>query len=524
MTDATVRPLVRRLPLEPDPLALYRALGDAPDTFLLESADRITGSGERSLIGIGTAIHIAARRGETVATALSPNGRAALDWLASRLPNGVAAGDQLRVPVDRSSGPAFEEHTRFRRPSPLDVVRTLAFEPTLASRPNPWCHLLAGVIGFDAIDYFEDLPAGPEDPLDRPLVEFWLPDRLAVIDHRLHATWLITTAWGGPGADARVHDAGRALERLIDGARQLPNEPLSETSSPAGDFALAEVDQDDDTFAATVRDLLEQIRRGEVYQIVPSRTFSLPCDDPLLAYRHLRRHNPSPYLFLLRGRERTLFGASPETCLRVDGSTRRATLVPIAGTAPRGVDAQGLPDPEADRRNEVALRGDPKEQAEHLMLVDLARNDLARICVPGSRQVTRLLAVERYAHVMHLVSEVSGTLRPEVDSLEAFAATMPMGTLVGAPKVRAAELLRGTEPSRRGSYGGGVGYLRDDGTLETAIVIRSAEVRDGLAQVRAGAGVVLDSDPAAEAAETTRKARAVLEAIAATQPAAVSNA
>jgi anthranilate synthase component 1 len=202
----------------------------------------------------------------------------------------------------------------------------------------------------------------------------------------------------------------------------------------------------------------------------------------------------------------------------VESGNRRVSILPIAGTAARGRTADGSLDREQDTRNEVALRLDAKEAAEHLMLVDLARNDIARVSVPGTRAVDRLLEIERYAHVMHLGSEVSGTLAPGIDPLEAYAATMPMGTLVGAPKVRAAELLRQTEPSRRGAYGGAVGYLLDDGTLETAIVIRSALVADGVAHVRAGAGVVLDSVPALEAVETSRKARAVLEALAAEDP------
>jgi anthranilate synthase component I len=288
-------------------------------------------------------------------------------------------------------------------------------------------------------------------------------------------------------------------------------------AGPPPDAPVPDVDQDDAAYAAGVAGLQEHIRAGDVYQVVPSRTFTLPCPDPLGAYRRLRAGNPSPYLFYLRGPERVLLGASPETCLRVDGPARRVSVLPIAGTAARGRGPDGRIDADTDTRHEVALRLDVKEAAEHLMLVDLARNDVARVSEPGTRTVTRLLAVERYAHVMHLVSEVTGELRAGIDALEAYAATLNMGTLVGAPKVRAAALLRETEPSRRGVYGGAVGYLRDDGTLETAIVIRSAVVRDGVAHVRAGAGVVLDSHPLGEAEETSRKARAVLEAVAAAE-------
>ncbi len=209
----------------------------------------------------------------------------------------------------------------------------------------------------------------------------------------------------------------------------------------------------------------------------------------------------------------TLLGASPETAIRAVGNPRQVTIRPIAGTAPRGRAASGAMDPELDARRQAALMTDPKELAEHLMLVDLARNDVARVSRPGTRRVTRLLTVERYQHVMHLVSEVVGELADGLDGLHAYAASLNMGTLVGAPKIRAAELLRQHELTKRGCYGGSVGYLAHDGSLDTAIVIRSAFVKDSIARVRAGAGVVLDSDPMTEAAETRHKAAAVLRAL-----------
>ena len=511
----TVTPLVRRLTGAPDPLALYRCLtGGRADTFLLESADRAGGTGERSLIGIRSALRLRANREAVTLEALSPNGDAALAWLG-QIAGIQIEGRRARVPIGRGS--VGNERDRFRQPSPLDLLRTLAFGPTLTDNPNPWCHLLAGVIGYDAIDYFERLPDGAPDPLDQPLVEWCLPDALVVIDHVRRSTTAIATAWGGPNFAERFHDGERLLVGL-EAAISLAGSAPPAAAAPPTDAheahdAEVEVDQSDAEYAGTVRRLQAHVRRGDVYQVVPSRTFRMPCPDPLGAYAALRRANPSPYLFYLPGEERTLFGASPETCLRVDGASRRVSVVPIAGTAARGRDPAGEVDADLDGRYEVALRHDAKESAEHLMLVDLARNDVARIAAPGTRAVTRLLDIERYRHVMHLVSEVSGTLAPGIDALEAFAATLPMGTLVGAPKVRAAELLRESEPSRRGWYGGGVGYLRLDGTLETAIIIRSAVVHDGVASVRAGAGVVLDSDPDAEAAETRSKARAVLEAI-----------
>ncbi|MEZ4588802.1 MAG: anthranilate synthase component 1 [Gemmatimonadales bacterium] len=524
-----VRPLVRRLAGAPDPLVLYRALSDGgtrPNTFLLESADSSGATGVRSLLGVRSALRIEADLSGVSVEAESENGRAALAWLDQRagMPLEPDGPNRRRMPLHRTPARWADERTRYRQPSPLDLLRLLQSGPRLESRPNEWCHLLAGVLGYDLIDYFEALPPGRPDPLGQPIVEWCLADRLIVVDHQRLQTTVVTTAWGGPGYRQRFHDAARALEALV--AAIADSAETADTATPTGpdtgldptvDAVLGErepaVDQDDLAYGRTVSRVIDHLRAGDAYQVVPSRTFSLPCADPLDAYARLRARNPSPYLFYLRGERRTLLGASPETCLRVVGPTREVSVMPIAGTAPRGRRADGSLDPETDVRNEVALRLDRKESAEHLMLVDLARNDVARVSLPGTRAVTRLLAIERYTHVMHLVSEVRGTLAPGIDALEAYAATLNMGTLVGAPKVRAAAILRELEPTRRGCYGGAVGYLTDDGTLETAIVIRSAVVQDGVAHVRAGAGVVLDSLPEREAAETRHKARAVLEAI-----------
>jgi anthranilate synthase component 1 len=272
-------------------------------------------------------------------------------------------------------------------------------------------------------------------------------------------------------------------------------------------------DLPDPDFRALVTRLQRHVRAGDVFQVVPSRTFSLPCDDPMASYARLRASNPSPYQFFVRAPGFVLFGASPETAVKVESATRRVIVRPIAGTAPRGCTLHGDVDADHDARLQAALMTNPKELAEHMMLVDLARNDVARVSRPGTRVVTRLLEVERYRHVMHLVSEVTGELGNGLDALHAWTGCLNAGTVVGAPKMRAAELLRRHEASRRGPYGGAVGYLTGDGSLDTALVIRSAFVTGGVAQVRAGAGVVLDSDPGREADETRRKAASVLRAI-----------
>jgi anthranilate synthase component 1 len=349
-----------------------------------------------------------------------------------------------------------------------------------------------------------------------PHYEFIVPDRLIILDHLRHRALLVANAVGGPDGEANHNDAVAAISTLMRQVSELPplRPPPPGSPDPRIPGPPVTVDLSDSHYAALVTRLKQHIIAGDVFQIVASRTFTMACPDPLAAYAVLRLANPSPYLFYVRGAADTVFGASPETALKVSGTPQRVTIRPIAGTAVRGRGPDGVIDADLDARREAALHLDRKETAEHMMLVDLARNDVARVSVPGTRQVTRLLTVDRYSHVMHLVSEVQGVLAPGYDALHAYAAALNMGTLVGAPKIRAAQILREVEATRRGAYGGAVGYLAHDGSMDTAIVIRAAVVRDGMARVRAGAGIVFDSDPAAEAEETRRKAEAVLRAIA----------
>ena len=271
--------------------------------------------------------------------------------------------------------------------------------------------------------------------------------------------------------------------------------------------------KDDETYKQDVVDLKANILSGDIFQVVPSRTFSLPCPDPLTAYAQLKISNPSPYMFYMQDADFTIFGASPESAIKYEKSSNQVEIYPIAGTRPRGKRANGEIDPDLDSRIELNLREDDKEKAEHIMLVDLARNDVAKVSRPGTRFVKDLLKVDRYSHVMHLVSRVVGQLRDDLDALHAYQACMNMGTLVGAPKVSAATLIRQVEKKRRGSYGGAVGYLNGNGDMDTCIVIRSAFVKNDRAYIQAGAGVVYDSDPQSEANETRTKAQAVINAV-----------
>jgi anthranilate synthase component 1 len=496
-----ILPLVRRLTGAPDPLALYAELSDGgrrPDTLLLESADAATGVGERSVLVARSMLRLVCRGRAVDAHPLSPNGTA----LSPSIPRTFSAEVEGLV----------DERDRLLAPGPLDALRAAVLAPRLVSEPAPFAHFAAGVFSYDLVDLFERLPEPRADTFRFPDFVFWVPDRVLVVDHLQSATTVIASVVGGESAEGAYHDAVRDVERLSRaveevGARRPPPSP---STPPAGEVAA---DLSDAEFSALVERLKRNITAGDVFQVVPSRTFTASCADPLAAYARLRAANPSPYQFFVRAPDFALFGASPETAVRVEGNPKRVSIRPIAGTAPRGRTADGALDLELDARLQAALLTDAKELSEHLMLVDLARNDVARVSRPGTRRVSRLLAVERYRHVMHLVSEVVGDLAPGLDALHAYAASLNMGTLVGAPKIRAAQLLREHEKDTRGPYGGAVGYLAHDGTLDTAIVIRSALVRGTVAHVRAGAGVVLDSDPASEALETTRKAEAVLRAL-----------
>ena len=505
LAPGEILPLVRRMSGAPDPLALFAALtdgGQRDDTLLLESADAATGAGTRSVIVPRSMLRLTCRGRSVAVEPLSPNGAALVPSIPTRF-DPAPAGER-------------DERARLLERSPLDALRAAVLSPRLVSEPVPFAHFGAGIFAYDLVDLFERLPEPRADALGFPEYVFWIPDRAVIVDHARRATTVVALVAGGEATEAAYHDAVRDVESLARAVEATGSNgaAASVATTPAGRAAPeVDVDLDDAAFAGLVDRLKRHIVAGDVFQVVPSRTFSAPCADPLAAYARLRAANPSPYQFLIRAPGFTLLGTSPETAVRVDGRPARVSIRPIAGTASRGRAADGTIDAELDARLQAALLTDAKELAEHLMLVDLARNDVARVSRAGTREVARLLTVERYQHVMHIVSEVAGELDAGLDALHAYVASLNMGTLVGAPKIRAAELLRRHERDKRGPYGGAVGYLAHDGSLDTAIVIRSALVKDGIARVRAGAGVVLDSDPASEARETRRKAEAVLRAL-----------
>lgn len=484
--------LVRALPCGLDPLALYVHLtGAHPDTMLFERPDAPT------LLLVSAAARIVCRGQEVTVTALGAQGAHVLASLAEAIP------DRL---VERRSGEArfafpritaADPDERITSPSPFDLLRLVAGGGSDGSTSEPFATAALGVVAFDHIDLLEDLPANDRDPLQFPDLLFWVPELLVILEPDGGAR-AVSASFG----DAAV--AEQRLDRLVAQCGAVQPLPEPAPSAPA-DFD--QVDLSDDDYGALVVALKEHILAGDVYQVVPSRTFSARCPDPIAAFAAQRRQDPSPYQFYVAAPGHVLFGCSPETAVRV-GSGGLIEVKPIAGTRPRGATVR------EDERLETDLRSNEKEVAEHMMLVDLARNDVARVSETGSRRVATLLSVERYARVMHLVSSVTGVLEQRFDAVHALQSALNVGTLSGAPKLRATKLLRGAEATKRGPYGGAIGWLNGAGEMDTGVIIRSAVVMDGTAFVRAGAGIVYDSDPTSETEETKRKASALLSALA----------
>jgi anthranilate synthase component 1 len=371
--------------------------------------------------------------------------------------------------------------------------------PELLHDLPKFCGGAVGMIGYDYVRSIEDLPNGNEDDLNLDDVAMMLVDSMVVFDHAKNIVKIVALA---DGTDEGYDDAKAEIER-IKTTLQGPLPPLP-THKGGANPVTANVDQE--TFEASVRKIIDYISAGDCIQVVPSVRFETEVGaNSLSIYRALRSLNPSPYMYLLQFSDFEIVGASPELLVGLSGRTARVR--PIAGTRPRGET------PREDQFLEKDLLADEKERAEHIMLVDLGRNDLGRVCDYGSVKVNDLMVVERYSHVMHIVSSVTGTLRKELDGIDLVRACFPAGTVSGAQKVRAMQIIDEVETTRRGLYAGAVGYFSSSGDVDLAIAIRSILLKGGRAYVQAGAGIVYDSVPSKEYDESANKARAALRAI-----------
>jgi anthranilate synthase component I len=391
---------------------------------------------------------------------------------------------------------------------PLEALERVldAFDSPVVAGMPPLNSGLVGYLGYDLVRHMEHLPDMPDDDRGLPEMAWQAVGSLAAFDHLEQRVRLIRNVRPGDDPGAAYDDAVAYLERTMRDlavARSHPARPLPRfDGSPVTRESLSK-----DDFIAVVEKVLAHIAAGDAFQVVPSIRFEVEdVPDPFAVYRALRLLNPSPFMFFLRHGDLCLAGSSPELMVRVrDGVVSSR---PIAGTRPRGTDAEG------DAALESELLADPKERAEHVMLVDLARNDLGRVSEYGSVSVDELMVIERFSHVMHIVSGVSGRLRPGVGPVDVLRATFPHGTVSGAPKVRAMEIIDSLEPTARGPYAGAVGYVDFSGNLDTAIALRTMVTKGSTAWVQAGAGVVADSIPEREYEECRAKAAAVLAAIA----------
>jgi anthranilate synthase component 1 len=477
--------------------------------LLLESADIVTHLGEKSLLLTDMALKLEAMNNHVSVRLLLPEAQALFDDLKNHFaPLLTKDGSEEFVLHCPPLGHEADLLKKMGAPSALDILRQVHAQ-VLLKNPNLLADfMLAGFFSYDFLDHFEDLPAAATDRFMVPDFLFFLPLTVVSIEHQSRQTRLLCHSLGD---ELNLAEREKMAIATVEKALSIP---LQQPAKLRNNVSIHyQVDIDDEDFCDLIRQCQTSIKAGDVYQIVPSRMFSLSIKDAVESYRNLRALNPSPYMFFVHTDEWTLFGASPETFIKVDGGGKHVSIRPIAGTRERGLKSDGRIDIELDARLQASLCLDEKELAEHMMLVDLARNDIASVACAKTRQVKRLLGVDRFSHVMHLVSEVCGDIRPGLDALSAYQSSMNMGTLMGAPKVKAAQLLRQYEPSKRGFYGGAVGYINALGDMDTAIIIRSALVKNGVAFVRAGCGVVADSVPVLEAEETINKAMAVLKAI-----------
>ena len=511
------------------------------NTVLLESADIASKQHLTTIAVLAASAQITCTGDSVTLKALdTTDGPQALKAVAQYLSSAVTrqSDSELVLHLPSVAEDSAEEHARLRERSTMEPLRILTDQVVA----HPHLPLVAGAVAFDYLGTYESLPSVADGANTCPDYLFFNARIILVVDHPTGSCQLVGASLDAAQLSAQMDALEAAINELPAQAPSAPAEQAApaqqtaqapsaqQTATPEAQATPAPSAQQaaegtitayptmsDADFCELVAKMQQHIAIGDAYQVVPSRGFVIDCPQPLQTYRDLHDADPSPYMFYIATDDFELFGASPESSLLHSAKTGQVAIRPIAGTRPRGFAPDGSIDHELDIRLELELRSDAKEVAEHVMLVDLARNDVARISAPGTRKVTQLLRVDRYSRVMHLVSEVTGQLASDLHPLDAFRASMTMGTLTGAPKLRAAELIRQYEGTRRGSYGGAVGYLRGDGELDTCIVIRSAFARGGKAIVQAGAGVVSDSVPQREADETAHKASNVLRAIAAAQ-------
>lgn len=515
-----VNTLTKKLPLSLLPCEVFGLLtenGHLAHTALLETAEPGTQKSKRSISMASAAAIIEGLDGTVTIKSLNDNGKSFIAELAKA--DEALAGFYQQVSseivtytLDKTNDSSeLNESQRLSQPTISDVLTFITRQIKCEQKVDNVSSCLIGAMSFDLVDQYESLPALNKTTPD---FKFYLADQLVIQEDDSQSAKIIVKGFGGnAGNTVRLGVAIESIESKLSSSPKTPSliaAPTSQTHTPlqSRDF---KIDVSDEEFKNNVEKVKQHIIEGDAFQVVLSRTFSTECDDAFKAYQVLRKSNPGPYMYYINYGDSQLFGSSPESALKVF-DTNKVTLYPIAGTRKRAITANGSINFELDAKTEFELISDEKEGAEHMMLVDLARNDLAKVIKAGSRQVTQLKRIVKYSNVMHMVSEVIGELRDDINPMHAYRACANMGTLTGAPKIKAVEIIRQLEQKPRGYYGGAVSIYNANQEFDSAIIIRSAEVADGVAKVSAGAGIVYDSVPELEANETFHKAKAVLNA------------
>ncbi len=514
----SIVPLYKKIDKAIDPVVLFAKLSDygrKENSILFESAAIVKKYGENSIGSSSPCLRLSGKDADFTVKALNELGEEFLDFIK----DDFTFCDEVTITRYEIKGRLepqrknVSEEARLLLKTHMDIIRVIAFKFQPIFKPFVCYGGLFGAFSYDFIDQFEDLPKNKIDGTYENDYEFFFLDNLFFVDHQNKTTYIVANA-------LKMDENHEALfeeclgkiavyENAIDSADIVKEIRKQEHSFETGS------DMEEEEFLSNVQKIKGHIDNGDIFQCVLSRTLKIYYDEePLDIYKALRKINPSPYMFFQNFGSSILLGASPEMSIRVEGNNDRkiVELRPIAGTKPRGI-VDGKIDSELDSRYEIDLKTDDKELAEHTMLLDLARNDIAKISLPGTRVVDESFVVEKYSYVQHLVSNVKGVLKKELDCLHAYLSTMNMGTLTGAPKIRAMEFIREYETTKRGFYGGSVLYITPSRDMDSCIVIRSMTLKNNLAYVRSGAGIVYDSIPEKELDETKKKAFACIQAI-----------
>ncbi|NIH16850.1 MAG: anthranilate synthase component 1 [Buchnera aphidicola (Periphyllus lyropictus)] len=478
------------------------------NTLLLESADISNKKNLKSIIIIDSAIRIYLLKNIVYLKPLTKNGLFLTKFIESIISKKIKIKKKkntLKLIFKIKSIKNIDEDSKLKEKSVLDCFRII-IDNIVDLKNYSKSIFFGGLFSYDLITQFEKIPKTKKIQ-KCPDFCFYLSETMIFFNHKKKKSKIQSTIF-----TKDVLENKKIKKRIIN-IQNIINEKNFDKIYSQKNSNKIKKNQNKKEFSKKIKNAKKYIKNGDIFQIVLSRKFFIKCLSPIYSYKKLKKNNPSPYMFFMKDKKFILFGSSPESFLKFEPKNRIIEIHPIAGTRPRGINNNGKIDYDLDSRIELEMRMNKKELSEHIMLVDLARNDLAKICKKGSRYVKKLTQVDKYSHVMHLVSIVIGKLKKKLDIFHAYRACMNMGTLTGAPKIKAMELISLIEKETRGSYGGSIGYFTGKKKLNTCIIIRSAYIEKEIATIQSGAGIVLDSIPEEEYKETWNKAHAVIKSI-----------